>query len=98
MEAEYAYTGNEVPAAPAPPTFDIVAGGHGNASEPVIVPAPAPPVCHGWNSPLNREPDTPTEAHFPTAVRGSDGIHPCSNPSLYDQRGDSTMLVDELPI
>jgi hypothetical protein len=46
-----------------------------------IVPAPGPPVIHGWNVPLNWGVLTPMAAQVPRALRGSGGIHPPSRPS-----------------
>lgn len=65
------------------PAFAIDTGGQGNAalSEAEMLPAPAPPVCHGWYAPSKMGPETPSEAHLPTVSLGSVGIHPFWRPS-----------------
>ncbi len=47
----------------------------------LIVPAPAPPVCHERYVPLNGFVFRPNDAQVPTATLGSGGIHPPCRPS-----------------
>lgn len=91
------YVGNRFTGASA---FAMESGGHGNAAVTAgpILPAPAPPVCVGWNVPSKEGPAAPTAAQTPVALRGSFGIQPFSRPSWYDQSGASTMPAVELPI
>lgn len=74
---------------------EIVVGGNWRVErdEGSIVPAPMPPVCQDWKVPLKGSDVVLSDAHVPTARRGSVGIQPPSRPREYDQSGDSTMLV-----
>lgn len=67
-----------------------VAGGQGNAADELAGIDDGVPVCQGANVPEKSDNVALREAHMPTAVRGSLGIHPCSRPSWYDHSGDST--------
>jgi len=66
--------GSNVPGLCAELANEIIGGGHESESVTVaaICPAPAPPVCHELRVPVKGS----VFPHFPTAARGSVGIHP----------------------
>lgn len=83
--AVFVYVGNNAIATSKP--FSVV-GGQGKEAVDEAGMVDGVPVCQGKyaeKDPAGAE----REAHFPTATRGSVGIHPLRKPSWYDQRGDS---------